>query len=130
VQLIVLDYLRRGAHNDFRSPLELAHQSKPGVKQPDAMLMGCDGSRTGLELELTAKSYQQSEDFIYRLIAGIRTNRWDSCIVICGTSGIRALYQSLNEPGSRVRRWIGAEVQASHTVTADAHARFEILPLP
>jgi hypothetical protein len=130
VQLIVLDYLKRGAHNDFASPLELAHQSKPGVKHVDAMLNGCDGSRTALELELNSKSFERSEAFIYGLIAGFSTNRWDSCIVVCGTSGIRELYQSLIEPRTRVRRWIGDQEQASHVVTAADHARFEILPLP
>ena len=129
VQLIVLDYLKRGAHNDFRSPLELAHQSQPGWKQPDAMLLGCDGGNTALELELTAKSFERSEDFIYRLIAGVG-KRWDSCIVVCGTPAIQALYQSLTERGTVVRRWIGAEVQDKFRVSAADQERFEILPLP
>jgi hypothetical protein len=137
VQLIVLDYLKRGTYVDFLSPLELAHQSQPGWKQPDAILIGGgmdDGMFTACELELTAKSEHRSEDFIYRLIVGMEKARWAECIVICGSSAIRSRYESLVKPGAIVQRWIGGEVQGTikvtRKVTRDESEAFKILPLP
>jgi hypothetical protein len=133
VQLIVLDYIARGTYVDFLSPLELAHQSQPGWKQPDAILIGGGGMDGGMftacELELTAKSEHRSEDFIYRLIVGMEKARWAECIVICGSSAIRSRYESLVKPGAIVQRWIGGEVQGTIKVTRAESEAFKILPL-
>jgi hypothetical protein len=87
---------------------------KLGVKRPDVLWMTKTRDRLAIEIELSAKWDRILDDFISKIISGLKTNKDTSCeydgfIIYSDSKAILNRYKKAMEPTAYVNSWIKNE---------------------
>lgn len=111
-QIVVSHFLcRTMIFYDYKTPLEIAAASKPGIKQPDAILIEQDDSRDAVEIELTAKRGRDFDRHILGLALGVSKGAFQSVITVSDSPAILRRYAAAAMPGTKVTQWKKAGVR-------------------
>ncbi|RQY17967.1 hypothetical protein DF105_29160 [Burkholderia stagnalis] len=110
VQLETIKRLDRGEIHGFNTPLQLRARSEDGVKQPDAIWLTPENCRVAVEMELTAKWGRHFDQFIVRLLRGVRLNQeannlFDSVLILSDSPALLERYEAALQPGNTVQIW-------------------------
>jgi len=102
--------LKSGTITSFRTTRELAAKSEKEVKQPDILWMAANGSRMGVEIELSAKWDRKLDQFILKCIISMSqdahpVNKVDSVILVSDSKAIVKRYSEAFSPGQDLWIW-------------------------
>lgn len=133
-QIVVSHFLHRTLNfYEYKTPLEIAAASKPGIKQPDAILIDQTDYLHALEIELTAKRGRDFDRHIIGLALGVSKGAFNSVITVSDSPAILRRYAAATLPGTKITQWKKAGVRyvASGEATLPdlGQANWQYLPL-
>lgn len=99
-----------GTIADYKTERELAAKHEAGVKEPDVVWSMPDGSKTAVEIELTAKWERRLDDFVLHTARSLIARdgnpaRFDLVAVVSDSPAILERYKTAFRPGAKVNRW-------------------------
>ena len=101
--------LREGAITKVTTERELNEGDQRGQKRADAVWHLPDGTRLGIEMELSAKYGQKLDEFICGVASSVdperEINRLDGFCIITDSEAICERYRQAMKPGEPMRRW-------------------------
>lgn len=107
-QIATAKQLQKGNISGYLSEKEMALQSKRGVKQPDVCWVMGD-TKTGIEVELTAKWDRDLDDFVAASIASLAekdgTARFNFITIVSDSQAIISRYRAAFQPESSYGDW-------------------------
>ena len=106
VQVWTAQQLARGAVVDYVTPREMFVQSAIGVKQPDALWVLEDGSKTAVELELTPKKPREQHAMVSRLTAKLGKGAFNHVLLLTRSAATARAFARLIAPGARRPQWL------------------------
>jgi hypothetical protein len=111
-QKATINALKSGTIANFKTPHELAAKSAKGVKQPDVLWIRSDGTRMGIEVELSAKWDRKLDQFILGCLESLekntakpKPNEVDSIALVSDSKAILRRYAKAFEPGQDLVIW-------------------------
>lgn len=118
IQKFTVERLRKGIINGFLTPREIDRQSKPEVKQPDAVWFSPTFGKIAVELELTIKHGKELDQAMRavlrcvkpptKLADGHQTDPggpYDEVWYLCGSGEIENAYKKAYKAGRQFSRW-------------------------
>lgn len=106
VQFWTAKKISEGVIKDYITPRELARKSTNGRKQPDCIWIMPDGSKMGLELELTHKKAYEKENMVTKMQRLLENGTVDSIIIVTRSKATAEAFQKLIWPGTRRSLWV------------------------
>lgn len=102
--------LDSGTIADYQTERELAEASQSGVKQPDVIWLMPDGSKIGVEVELTAKWDRRLDEFIRACLLAVTDTqagpaKLDKIAVVSDSQAILKRYRAACAPGAELGIW-------------------------
>ena len=110
-QLATARALKSGAITSFKTPHELAARSAKNIKQPDVLWIKSDGTRIGVELELSPKWERKLDQFVQSCIDSLnndnenRVNAVHEIYLITDSKAIVERYSKAFTPGKKYSYW-------------------------
>lgn len=92
-QTVTIEYLKRG-FSDYEPEASRRTESKPGIKQPDCILIKDDGRRVALEIELSPKRGAPLDRALISVCKGLETGSFDFCIYLFASAVASEIYES------------------------------------
>lgn len=105
VQFWTAKKLSEGVIKDYITPRELARKSTNGRKQPDCIWIMPDGSKIGLEIELTYKKAYEKHMMVSKMTALLESGTVDSIIIVTRSDATAKEFLRLIAPGAVRARW-------------------------
>jgi len=105
VQFWTAKKLREGVIKNFITPREMARKSTNGAKQPDVIWIMPDGSKIGLEIELTYKKAYEKHMMVSKMTALLESGAVDSIIIVTRSEATAKEFLRLIAPGAVRARW-------------------------
>lgn len=97
--------LSEGVIKDYITPREMARKSTNGAKQPDVIWIMPDGSKIGLEIELTYKKAYEKHMMVSKMTALLESGAVDSIIIVTRSEATAKEFLRLIAPGAVRARW-------------------------
>jgi hypothetical protein len=99
-----------GVITDYKTERELAAKHESGIKEPDVVWIMPDGSKTAVEIELTAKWERRLDDFILHTARSLLSNnnnpaRFNFVAVVSDSPAILKRYKNAFKTGAKFNRW-------------------------
>jgi len=98
--------ISEGVIKDYVTPREMARKSTNGAKQPDCIWIMPDGSKIGLEIELTYKKAYEKHMMVSKMTALLESGTVDSIIIVTRSDATAKAFRRLIAPGARRARWL------------------------
>jgi len=97
--------INEGVIKDYFTPREMARKSTNGAKQPDVIWIMPDGSKIGLEIELTYKKAYEKHMMVSKMTALLESGTVDSIIIVTRSEATAQEFLRLIAPGAVRARW-------------------------
>lgn len=111
-QLSTINALKSGHIVDYETERMFSKNGdKLGTKRPDIIWITKSGSRLGIEVELSAKWDRRLDDFIIKIINGLRqredsTSEYKRFVIISDSPAIISRYKMAMQPTSFFKIWV------------------------
>jgi hypothetical protein len=105
VQTNTLAFLQRGLIKDYITPRESHTNKEFGVKIPDVIFIMNDNSKSGIELELTAKHERDLHTAVESIIKQLRADKISRFIILSHSQAILKRYKDLIQAGNKVKQY-------------------------
>jgi len=89
----------------YETPRQMAVQSERNVKQHDVIWIQPDGSRYGIEIELSAKWERKLDDFILGCLQSISKKSVSKVIIVTDSKAIQSRYRAAFAAGATFSVW-------------------------
>ncbi|MDA8381561.1 MAG: hypothetical protein M0037_00545 [Betaproteobacteria bacterium] len=102
--------LQEGIIADYQTERELAAKHEAGQKEPDVVWIMPDGSKTAVEIELTAKWDRRLDEFVLHTARSLisrdgKPPRFDQVAVVSDSPAILERYETAFRPGAKINQW-------------------------
>lgn len=108
-QISTAENLSNGSISDYITEIMAAAKSKKSVKQHDIIWIMPNGSRRGIEIELSAKWQRKLDQFILSCILSIKSGNVDIILIVTDSKAIKRRYQAAFEVGKHFGQWDNPE---------------------
>jgi len=90
---------------DFETPRQLAAKSERNVKQHDAIWIKTEGSRFGIEIELSAKWDRKLDEFVLGCLQSVQSKAVAQVLIVTDSKAIQSRYRAAFAPGATYSVW-------------------------
>jgi len=97
--------IANGSVSRYETPRQMAAQSERNVKQHDVVWIKNDGSRYGIEIELSAKWERKLDDFILGCLQSISKKAVSQVIIVTDSKAIQSRYTAAFETDAVFSIW-------------------------
>ena len=104
-QLATARMLKDGSVVDYTTEAMAAAKSQNLVKQHDIVWTLKDGTRRGIEVELSAKWQRKLDQFVLSCLLSIKDKRVDEVCIVTDAKAIRKRYTEAFTPGTKFGKW-------------------------
>jgi len=101
--------ISNGLISDYITESMAAAKSEKNAKQHDIIWIMPDGSRQGIEVELSAKWKRKLDQFILSCILSIKRKNVDIIFIVTDSKAIQRRYQTAFEVGKPFGKWESSE---------------------
>ena len=108
-QISTAKNLSNGKISDYITEQMAAAKSKKSVKQHDIIWIMPNGSRRGIEVELSAKWQKKLDQFILSCILSIKNENVEIILIVTDSKAIQRRYRSAFEVGKHFGEWENSE---------------------